>query len=179
MIRAAILVSLAALPAGAQSFDAAVRANVALAIELCLRNMPLVDEARAAFAEAGFTHTIEDFGGGEVIHWYAAPADTANVAIVPGGPATECRVTTGHMGVTEAVAFAGAVAQDRFPAMNYAYGTMENTPAITAQNMGDRWQPCTGWIGWNGQQPSYISIANAGNDPACIEDGTSQIVIGR
>ena len=163
----------------AASFDDAVRANLALGVELCLRHLPQVDALRANLAAAGFTYTVEDYGAGERIHWYTAPADTAAIAVSEGQMAPDCRVTTSHMGATDAVAFTGAVLQQRFAALNFQYGNMENTPPVTAANMGGRWEFCTGYVGWNGQRPITLAVANDGNDPACIDDGTAQIVIAK
>lgn len=164
--------------APAQSFDEAVRANLALGIEICLGGPPDVQSMRNAFASAGFAYEPEDYGGGDILHWYAAPAGTANVAVVGAWGDAECRVGSAHMGVTEAVAFTGQVLEKRFPGV-FSYGNMENRPPVTVETMGDRWEFCTGYIGWAGQRPITVDVGNQGQDPACIADGTSQIVIRR
>ena len=177
MIRALLFSGLAALPASAQSFDEAVRQNLALGLDICLRNMPLVDPTRTRLSAAGFAYTPEPLGGGDMIHWYTAPADTLAVAIVAAQTAPECRVSTAHLGVTDAIALAGAYLTQHLPALGFTYGSLDNSPPVTPETLGTRWEFCTGYVGWNGQRPITLAFANDGNDPACIEDGTTQIVI--
>lgn len=163
------------LPAAAQTFGDAVRSNIGLGLEMCIRHLPQVANTRTALATAGFSYEAELFGN-EVLHRYYAPSDTASVAVYEGQMAPDCRVESEHLGVTEAVAFVGTTLAQRFPGM-FTYGNMENTAPITAKNMGGRWLDCTGYVGWAGQRPITVSVANMGNDPACVEDGTAQIVV--
>jgi hypothetical protein len=105
------------MPALAQTPQEAAAINARLAIELCARNYRTPDEIRPAFEAAGFAYTAEDFGGGpgDVLHWYAAPADTVSTAVLfPGPDQAECRVTTDHMDVAEALPFARAVFETMF-----------------------------------------------------------------
>ena len=115
MFRASLLVLLAALPAHGQSFDEAVRANVALATRTCITAMFSRTPPEALFLQAGFTYRgvdrgVNDFGVRlGTSHYFDAPADTAK-AEVPniGAPAGLCTVTTTHM---LEVPFAALVAQ--------------------------------------------------------------------
>jgi len=163
-------------PAAAQTLDEAVRGNATLALSLCLSTVPDQATLNAAFTAAGFVYAPEDFGGGEVIHWFQAPADTVTVMVRGEGRDGFCAVTTPHMGVTAAVPFAGEALEALYPGM-FTYGEMENTPPRTPQDADNGWGECTGYIGWAGQRPIVVKIGNAGQDPNCIEDGTSQIMV--
>lgn len=164
------------LSASSQSFDDAVRANLALGIELCVRGVPDATTLKSSLGSAGYVPTVERFGNTETLHHFAAPANTAVVTVFEGQLPADCRISSSHMGVAEAVAFTGEVLEARFPGV-FTYGNMENTPPVTVETLGTRWEMCTGYIGWAGQRPIYVTLGNAGQDPACIADGTTQILI--
>ena len=175
---AAVLAVLGAgtVPSSAQTLDEAVRGNATLALSLCLSTVPDQATLNAAFSAAGFAYAPEDFGGGEVIHWFHAPADSVTVMVRGEGRDGFCAVSTRHMGVTAAVPFAGEALNSLYPGV-FTYGEMENTPPRTPQDAGSGWGECTGYVGWNGQRPIVVRIGNAGQDPNCAEDGTSQIMV--
>lgn len=164
------------IPANAITFEEAVRNNLKLGMQLCIGNMPDIDTTRAVLAQAGYAYTAEVFGPDKVLHWYAAPADTASVLVIGPPHPPECRVSSDHMGLTESIAWVGSALQELYPGI-FTYGNMENTSPVTPANRGDRWVDCTGYVGWNGQRPIVITLTNEGNDPACIDDGTTVISI--
>lgn len=166
----------AASTAAAQTLDEAVRGNATLALSLCLSSVPDQSTLNAAFTAAGFAHAPEDFGGGEVAHWFVAPADTVSVMVQGHGREGYCAISTQHMGVTAAVPFAGEALNSLYPS-TFAYGEIENTPPVTPGSPGAQDGDCTGYTAWVMQRPVIVSIANAGNGPTCTEDGTSQIMV--
>jgi hypothetical protein len=177
MKRLALLLALLAGPAGAQTMAEAVAANAGLAMTLCLQTVPDQATLNAAFAAAGFVHAPEDFGGGEILHRFNAPADTVTVMVVGQGRDGFCAISTSHMGVTAALAFAQAMLDRLHPGV-FQFGEMEGAAAVvTPQNPGPAWRECTGYIGWFGQRPVTVAVGTAGQDPGCVEDGTSQIMI--
>lgn len=105
MILVALLMTFGvSAPATSQTFDDAVRANVALSTQLCLSIMIDRVSPRAAFAERGFTYREEDRGTNDFGvdlgsgHYFDAPASTAHVE-VPDPDAFQgiCTVYTVHL----------------------------------------------------------------------------------
>jgi hypothetical protein len=173
---AALIALVIAAPASAQTLDEAVRGNATLALSLCLSTVPDQTALNNAFTAAGFAYDAEDYGGGTVLHWFMAPADTVTVMVQGQGREGFCAISTNHMGVTAAVPFAGEALEALYPG-RFAYGEMENvaprTPGSPDAQAGD----CTGYIAWVEERPVVIKVANAGNGPSCTEDGTSQIMV--
>lgn len=181
MNRAAILAlcaSLGASQAHAVTPLEAAAANVQLGLQLCISNGRVPSAAVAAFQAAGYAYEVEDFGGGpaDVIHWFNAPGNTAVIAVLGDVGRPECRVSSDHFGVTQAVPFVGQVLEQLYPGL-FQPGNMENTPAIVPGGPNPDYRNCTGFVGWNGQRPIVVEIGNAGQDPACVEDGTMQVVV--
>jgi hypothetical protein len=175
---AAVAAIAAGTPAApAQTFAEAVRANMALAMHVCLSNVATVDRLHATFLAAGFAYEAEDFGGGpdDILHWYHAPADTVFVGVVYERGATDCRVTSGQMGVTEAVPFAGAVLEQLAPGLFRAGGP--GGQAVVPGSPNPRRAACSGYTGQLPGRTVWVEIGNSGQDPTCTEDGTVQIIL--
>lgn len=160
----------------AQTLDEAVRANMSLALSLCLSTVPDQTTMNAAFSAAGFSLSPEDFGDGNVAHWFHAPANTVTVLVVGRGQEGFCAVSTQHMGIPAAVTFAGEALDALYPGV-FTYGDMEGGTPVLPGTPGAANRACTGFVGWNGQRPIVVSLGNAGQDPVCIEDGTVQIMV--
>ncbi len=166
------------IPADAQTPSEAAAINARLAIELCVRNYRTIDEIRPAFDAAGFTYTPEDFGGGpqNILHWYAAPADTVNVAVLFSGPdQAECRVTTDHMDVNQALPFARAVIETMF-AGQIQDGSPEGQNVLPGSPEAEQ-DICSGFHIFAPRKLMWVQIARAGNDGTCRSDGTASINI--
>lgn len=179
MMRVAAL-ALACLgsPAFSQTLAEAAKINMQLAIKLCIDNYRTPDQMRPAFAAAGFEYKPEFMGGeaGDAIHWYHAPADTMTAIVAPGPGKSYCSVMTRTMGVTEAISFAG-IALETLYAGRFSYGEAEGGAPVTPVPQGQFRGECTGYIALLPQRFVSVKIGNEGQDPGCIEDGTSQIMI--
>ncbi len=170
----AVLACMAA--ARAQTIEEAARANLELALSLCLRAGPGQEALNAAFLQAGFAYTPEDFGGGEIAHWFEAPARTVTVLVSSEGRHGYCAAQTDHVGVSDALALAGSVLEAQFPGV-FTYGEMEGGAPVTPASPDAQARDCTGYIGWSGQRPLIVKVGTAGQDPVCVETGTSQIMV--
>lgn len=167
-----------AMPALAQTPQEAAAINARLAIEICARNYRTPDEIRPAFEAAGFAYTQEDLGGGpgDVLHWYAAPADTVSAAVLfPGPDQAECRVTTDHMDVAEALPFARAVFETMF-AGQIQDGAPEGQD-VRPGSVEAQVDFCSGFHVFAPQKVIWVQLARAGNDGTCQSDGTASINI--
>ncbi len=165
-----------AFPAASQTLAEAAALNTQLAIELCVRNYRVVEQIRPAFEAAGFVHSTEDFGGGQHIDWYAAPADTVNVAIISTGvDAADCRVTTGHMDVTQALPFSTAVVEALLPGQVQP-GSPEGQNILPGTPESEQ-DFCSGFHVFAPRKLIWVQLARAGNDGTCRSDGTASINI--
>jgi len=163
-------------PATAQTPREAALSNVQLALQICIRESRDTEARIAALAAAGFTHSREDWPDGEVIHHFAAPADTASVMTYGDAGKGFCAVSTPHLGVSEAHGFTSSVLDTLFPGL-FSPGDMENSPAVVPGGPQAGNAPCTGWAALLPNRAVEIEIGNAGQDPRCIEDGTAQIMV--
>ena len=106
MIRALILISAIcqASPAPAQSFDRAVKINLALAIRLCTQRVGRVDNRVGMFRAAGFSERVDRSNtNSDTTHYFNAPAETKfSIELYYGEMPEECVVSTRFLGVTEA-----------------------------------------------------------------------------
>ncbi len=96
------------LPASAQTFDQAVRSNIALAISLCVDVMFGAATPAAAFVNAGFAYRGIDRGVNSygiargTGHYFDAPANTTKAQVLdPNQHPGLCSVFTTHMGEAE------------------------------------------------------------------------------
>lgn len=98
----------APLAAQGQSFEDAVRANVALATTLCAKAMMQGASPSTVFGNAGFVYRGVDRGVNEygisrgTGHYFDAPAQTAKAEVMnPDGHPALCTVSTTHMTQSE------------------------------------------------------------------------------
>ena len=149
-----------------------------LAIKLCIDHYRVPELMRQAFVDAGFAYKPEIMGGdpNDAIHWYHAPADTMMAIVAPKEGQSYCSVMTRTMGVTEAISFAGTALQTLYPGQ-FSYGEVENIPPVTPVPQGQVRGECTGYHAFLPRRLVTVKIGNEGQDPGCIEDGTSQIMI--
>lgn len=175
---ALISLFLAPLPATAQTPEEAAAINARLSMELCVRNYRTPDQIRPAFEAAGFTYAPEDFGGGpsDIIHWYAAPADTVRTGVLfPGPDQAVCRVTSPYIDVVEALPLSRAIMETMF-AGQIQDGSPEGQNilpgSVEAQSAG-----CSGFHIFAPQKLIWVELTRSGNDGTCQSDGTASINI--
>ncbi|MGV6850389.1 MAG: hypothetical protein ACWA5A_18600 [Marinibacterium sp.] len=160
----------------AQTFDEAVRANLALGIEICAAHAGNPDAAMARLRAAGFSYDGFDGDAADATHRFAAPADTMQVLVYSGQMAPDCSVETAHMGVTQAVAFIGTVLNQRFP------GRFGLAPSVVAPGgPGSAEAACGAYVDLQGGQiPLTISVSTWGDRyrASCLENGTTRFYFG-
>ncbi|WP_425091389.1 hypothetical protein [Tropicimonas sp. S265A] len=157
-----------ALPAAAQSPVAQAGAHVQFALTECLRNYRTPEQLHDIFTQAGMGHSIEDFGGGEIIHWYDAPDQTAFVAVVGLGGANgpECRITTNHISVTAMLPFARSVAARVMSGVTIA-DTSPEGQVILPDGPGSDGEFCTGFHMLVPRSMIWVQVGNPGNEAYC------------
>jgi hypothetical protein len=166
----ALLVLAAAASAGrAQTFEEAVRANVALAIQLCMQPGLQGPQRAGTFRTAGFAERVEAFGNGDTTHYFSAPAETASVELYYGNMPEECRVMSGHMGVTGASALLDRIIPPLYPGY---VRIVEQGPIDPATG-----QPatCVRYQQPNSQIPHVIGVIPGNGADGCIANGTSTV----
>lgn len=169
MIRAALLTVTLAMPAAAQSFEEAVRANVALGVRLCAveagGNFALWT---SRFRAAGFAERVEQ-SGGMTIHRFTAPAGTARVDLSYGQLPAECRVHSDHLGVTGASALLDEIAPGLYPTYRRVETGGAPDPATGRPALCVRYEDPSSPI------PHTIGAWPGGQAQGCVENGTSVI----
>lgn len=99
----------ASAPAAAQTFGDAVRANLALAVDLCVQHMGTERSLVGAYNAAGFTLTGQQRSGSTGTYRYAAPADTVSAELT----SFSCDIATRHLGTGASVPLARDVLNGR------------------------------------------------------------------
>lgn len=174
MLRAFLLFLLIATPVLAQD----ARTNAAFytqrALEFCIRNYGTPEAMIPAFKSAGYSETIEDFGG-EKIHWMAAPGNIVNVLVQARPGESYCAISTEAFGVTDALPFVGQVLDLIFSG-DIFYQSPEGQVIQPGSPLANQ-TSCTGYHFFAPQRLIWVQLASVGNDPVCIENGTAQIMV--
>lgn len=168
-VTALLILAAAASAARAQTFEDAVRANMALAIQLCMQPGLQGPQRAQTFRAAGFAERVEAFGNGDTTHFFAAPADTASVELYYGNMPEDCRVTSGHMSVTAASALLDRIIPGLYPGY---LRTVEQGPIDPATG-----QPatCVRYQQPGSQIPHVIGVIAGDGTEGCIANGTSTV----
>ena len=158
MIRIALLLAALATPASGQSFDEAVRQNVALAISICAQHLGNPPQALSALTTAGFAFQGTEGPANDETYIYQAPAGTATVRVYYGQTAPDCQIETRHLGPADAGAIVGGVLQGVLP------GKFALRPA-----------QCPVWSEVGRQIPFEIGVSDRGNGGGCAEGDGARI----
>lgn len=149
--------------------------SVRQAMQICLHNYGYPQGLLAVFRTAGYSYEPEDFGGGNVLHWFTSPDGVATVMVAPGDAASVCTVSTDAMGVGRALTFARAALEETANAgVNVGSPERENILPGSARAASEA---CSGY---NVRLPGrliWVQVGVRGQDPVCVENGTSQIII--
>lgn len=159
-------------PAAAMTPVEAASLNAQLAMNLCLQNHEQPDVLLQEFIKAGFSYTTEDFGGGEVLHWFIAPDNTLRTAVSIQSGSLECRIGTDLWGVEGMLPFAIAAFQKLTGGVSVAPGSPDGEnvlPGTPAAQVG----ACSGFSVFLPRTLLWVQILRQGNDGTCISDGTS------
>lgn len=172
MKRALILVSALFLgsPAPAQTFDEAVRINLALGTQLCTQRVPGVETRVSMFRAAGFSERVERTTvNSDTTHYFTAPAETVLVELYYGEMPEECSVSTNHLGVTGASEVLDLVMPQLYPGYVRKITQGQVNPATGIPAVCVRYEDPTNPIG------EVIGVWPGGGSQTCIENGASRI----
>lgn len=158
MIRTALIVAALATPVTAQSFDEAVRQNLALGISICVQHVGDPARARGMLEAAGYAYAGFDGPAEDATHRYAAPARTVEVLIYDGQTAPFCHVETNHLTPGQAGQITGGVLQGVAP------GKFAPTPA-----------ECPNWTEIGPPLPLTVGVSDLGNGGGCPEASGARI----
>lgn len=172
-----LLAAASAAPAAAQSFEQAVRQNLATAIEHCLRTLPNGPVLLNTLTLNGFgTGLKDDFGNGETMHRFYAPAETAEIWVKnSSGNGAHCFISSNHISASATVALIGEVLEARFPG-KFTAGEPDGGRTVTVDNPRSN-RLCTGYFGDAGNGSFAIHVGADTIDPTCRDDGTVAITI--
>lgn len=158
-----------AAPAAAQSFEEAVWANMALALQLCENktggNMGFWTQQ---FRNAGFAERVDrSTMNSDTTHWFTAPAETVVVELYYGEMPEHCMVRTRFQGVTRSSQLLDALIPQMYP--GYVRRVEQGPPdPRTGQPVTCvRYEDPTNPIG-------HVVGVVSPTAQACVEDGTSQ-----
>jgi hypothetical protein len=164
--RSGILLAAAVLAAAGQ-VAAQPAQQLPWALTTCLNNVQDVRAAMRAFEEAGYQYTAEDFGGGseDVLHWYAAPDGSLNVAVVAARNGSACRVSPLSVTVAQAAPYAKAAAEQVL-GVAFGPGSPQGAPG----------NGCNVWARVSGLNV-HVETGSQGQDPVCDGGAPAQISI--
>ncbi|MEM8582344.1 MAG: hypothetical protein AAGA38_14430 [Pseudomonadota bacterium] len=177
MLLSALFCATLATAALAQSPVAQAGAQVQFALSQCLQNYRQPEALHDIFTQAGMTHSIEDFGGGEVIHWYAGAGNSAYVAVIGlgGVGSPECRITTDHINVTAMLPFARSVSGRVMSGVTIA-DTGPEGQVIVPDGPGSDGELCSGFHMLVPRSLIWVQVGNPGNDTSCRSFGEGAMI---
>lgn len=149
--------------------------NMQLAMTLCLQNYHAPGSLVPKFEAAGFTFSPEVFSETEGLMWFNTPGQTAFGFLVPEHSGSTCAIMSNHMSVPQALPFAGAVLAQVFGNL-VTPGSPENINVTPGHPQASN-QSCSGYSVLVPRSMIWVQVGNAGQDPVCIDDGTTQILI--
>lgn len=147
--------------------------EIRAAMRRCIDNYRTPDAIRPAFVDAGYEYQPEDFGGGEVIHRYVS-ADRQVVALVDPEERF-CAISSNNRDVTQGLETSLSVLEEVFAGQVNA-GSPENKNIRPGDPQAGSFE-CSGHHVFAPRSLIWVTVGNAGQDPVCIDDGTSQIMI--
>lgn len=156
----------------AQAEVEAAATNATLAMKLCLQNYRDPEGLLAAFQQAGFAYAPEDFGGGEVLHWFSTPDEHVRTAVAVSQSSVECRIGTGLWGVEAMLPFA----RDAFAMLTEGVEAQTGSPEganVLPGSAEAQADACSGFHALLPQTLLWVQVLRQGNDGSCISDGTS------
>lgn len=155
-------------PVAAQSPVAQAGAQVQFALTRCLENYHQPEALHAIFTGAGLAHTVEDFGGGEIIHWYDAADQSVSVGVIGlgGQNSPECRISTDHITVTAMLPFARSVAGRVMSGVTIA-DTSPEGQVIVPDGPGSDGNYCSGFHMLVPRSVIWVQVGNPGNETYC------------
>ena len=157
-------------PALAQTFDEAVRINLALGVQLCTQRVAGVENRVDMFRAAGFSERVERTNvNSDTTHYFTAPAETVLVELYYGEMPEECSVSTNHLGVTGASEVLDAAIPRLFPGYVRKVAQGSINPATGLPAICVHYEDPTNPIG------DVIGVWPGGSSQTCVDDGTSQI----
>lgn len=144
-------------------------------MQICLRNYHDPDGALQGFRTAGYSYTLEDLGGGDVLHWFTSSDQVATAMVVPGEGESLCAVSASEMGVGEALPYARTVLEETFAA-DVGVGSPEGENILPGSARAGS-EPCSGFHVFVPRRLIWVQVGIEGQDPVCVENGTSQIIM--
>lgn len=174
ILRAVLLSLLVAPPALAQDGRATAALYTQRALEFCIRNYGTPDAMIPTFKQAGFSETVEDYGG-DKIYWMSAPGNIVNVLVDARPGQSFCAISTEKFGVTDATPFVGKLLGHIFTGDIY-FESPEGQVIKPGDPQADQ-TSCTGYHFFAPQRLIWVQLGATGNDPLCIENGTTQIIV--
>ena len=158
----------AAYKANAQTFDEAVRMNVALALQLC--NTPGWNgNLRASqFRAAGFSERVDrSTVNSDTTHFFNAPADTVSVEFYYGEMPEHCIVTSNHLSASDASAVLDSVIPRLYPGFLRKVQQGAINPATGRSAQCVTYEDPTNPIGL------IIGVGAGNNATGCVDNGSS------
>jgi hypothetical protein len=157
-----------AIPAAAQTFDDAVRANFGLGVQLCLSGGGDMAAWAGQFRAAGFAERVERSAeNSDTTHHFTAPADTVTVELFYGEQPEYCSVVTRHMGVSAASEVLDAVVPGIHP--GYVREVTQGAPDPTSGQPAT----CVSYEDPTNPIGHIVGIAPGGGAEGCVANGTS------
>ncbi|QFT91498.1 hypothetical protein FIU86_01475 [Roseovarius sp. THAF9] len=147
------------------------------AYRLCVADYGDPSDIGPALVEAGFSHQPEQVSETEILHWYSAPGDADVTILLRTTPLERfCAISSDQIGLSEALQTARALTQTLFPDGLTMPGDMQGRNVQIDSQEGQN-EACSGFWTVLGEDVLWVSAGIAGQDPVCIENGTSQLMV--
>ena len=134
-------------------------------------------EIGPSLVAAGFEHQPEKIDDTETLHWYVTPAGTDVTVLLRTTPLERfCAISSEEIPLQEAMQKSWALTTTLFPGASPIQGDLGGKNILIGSAEGQN-ESCSGFWVVLGDDILWVSGGIAGQDPVCIDNGTSQIMV--
>ncbi|MEM7075544.1 MAG: hypothetical protein AAGA28_09515 [Pseudomonadota bacterium] len=157
--------------------DDATRNKFEEAYTLCLGEYGDASDIGPALVAAGFEHQPEQIDDTETLHWYVTPGEADVTVLLRTTPLERfCAISSETIGLADALQKAQDLTKQSYPDAMTLPGDMEGKNIQIGSPEGQN-DSCSGFWAVLGDKVLWVSAGMAGQDPVCIDNGTSQIMV--
>lgn len=175
------MIGLTALLPSAGLADSALQATKAEfenAMTLCVGDYTDASAIGSDLVAAGYEHQPEQLSATETLHWYVAGGEADITVMLRTTPHERfCAISSERISVPEALAMARKINDKLFPGKLTMEGDLTTGNNIKLGDPQGANEPCSAFYTILDTQVLWVRVGNAGQDPICTDDGTSQTMI--
>ena len=133
--------------AAEETLRKAVVQNFITAMTVCIDTYEDARQIGHRLNKTGYLYQPEDFGGGDIAHWFLAPGQpTPLTVLLDASPQSRfCAISTDHINVIDALFFARGILGRKFTGQKIVHGDAHGVYTVDPGHPKAQNEPCTGF----------------------------------